>query len=309
MTVNGGQDTMTDETSRAGHADGPGGDTDAATWLRAEMGRELARRRKEAGLSQEDLAALTGRYSRSMVSHAELGADRVARRFWEAADRILGTRGLFAGLHDELRGCLEPVKEAAAWAAGPGLRCELALKAAQPDRALAGYRRLGWPVAARADVAELLTGRAADALEVSRPAGEVAAGAWLESGGADGVVRGVPGLPAPEGALAVIEAGGRWFFLVRPGFPWQGSRDRVRPAGGEDTAEVLWHSAGGRVPLPPSKAGASAARWAYLPAAVLHPAPPLAVLGLLGWAVASTRVPGRLQLPGGAFAAPAGSPE
>ncbi|MGH3250304.1 MAG: helix-turn-helix transcriptional regulator [Trebonia sp.] len=273
--------------------------------MRAEMGLDLARRRRDAGLSQEQFAGLTRGYSRATVSHAELGTGRISRDFWLATDRVLGTGGLFAGLYDEVRECVEPRRRAVVRDGGPGMRCELALKSAEPDRALAGYRRLGWPVAARADVLELVAGRTADVLEVGRLAGAVAAGAWLESGGAAGTVRGLPALPPPDGALAVVDAGEHWFFLVRAGFPWPGGVDRACPAPG--AAEIRWHSAGGRVPMPPSKAGRAATRWAYLPAAVVQLAPPLALLDLLGWAVAMTRVPGMLRLPGGAVVAPAGS--
>jgi hypothetical protein len=267
--------------------------------MRAEMGRDLARRRRAAGLSQEQLAALAG-YSRATVSHAELGADDVAGGLWAAADRVLGTGGLFAGLHEQVRQeCLEPGRRAAVRAGGTGIGCELALKAAEPGQALAAYRRRGWPVAARGEVLELLAGRWAEVLEVGRTAGQVAAGAWLESVRPGGAACGLPRLPAPEAALAVIDAGDRWFFLIRSGFPVPTSGH----AGGG--AEIFWHSAGGRVPLPPSRAG-RAVRWAHLPAAVLDLAPPLAVLDLLGWAVAMTAVPGRLRLPGGAVVAPAG---
>ncbi|HET9081574.1 MAG TPA: helix-turn-helix transcriptional regulator [Trebonia sp.] len=290
--------------SLAGAGAGDGGDAEAAAWMRAEMGRELAHRRRAAGLSQGRFAELTGSYSQSAVAHAERGRDDVGAGFWRAADRLLGTDGLFAGLHDEVRECMEPGRRAAVPGgdADPVVRCGAALKSAAPDRALAGYRRLGWPVSAACDgTLELLTGKTADVLEVGRPAGMVAAGAWLESGGAEGTVRPLPRLPAPEGALAVIEAGERWFFLVRTGFPfpWQPAGGR-RPAADRGEAEIRWHSGGGRVPLPPSKAGRATARWAYLPEARLRPAPPLALLDLLGWAVAVTRDPGRLLLPGGA---------
>jgi Helix-turn-helix domain len=288
-------------------AGGAGGDEETAAWMRAEMGRDLKRRRRAAGLSQVGLAEQTG-YSQSTVAHAENGLDDVGEGFWRAADRALGTGGLLAGLHDEVRECLEPGRRAAVRAgdAGPEVRCGPLLKSAEPDRALAGYRRLGWPVTARGDVLELLAGKTADVLEVGRPAGMVAAGAWLESGGDERAVRALPRLPAPEGALAVISAGERWYFLVRTGFPlpWRdGGGRRPATAGGDGEAEIRWHSAGGRVPLPPSKAGQAAARWAYLPDARLLPAPPLAVLDLLSWAVAVTRHPGRLVLPGRAAVA------
>jgi hypothetical protein len=267
-----------------------------------EMGLELARRRHAAGLSQEEFAALTGEYSRSHVSHAEKGRGRVGRNFWVVADRLLGTGGLFAGLYDMVREALEPGRRAAV-RGGAMVPCELAMTAAAPVTALASYRRLGWPVAVRGDVLELVTGKMADVLEVRRPAGAVAAGAWRESGGAGGAVRGLAQLPAPDAALAVIDAGDRWFFLIRRGFPWQPGAELGRPAAA--SAQIWWHSGGSRVPLPPSKAGTAAARWAYLPAALLQLPPPLAVLGLLDWAVALTGEPGVLRLPGGAAVAPA----
>lgn len=284
-----------------------GSDAEAAAWLRTEMGRELAARRRAAGLSQQRLAELTGSYSRSVVAHAENGRDDVGGGFWRAADRLLGAGGLFAGLDEEMRVCLEPARQATfrAGDSGQEVRCGAVLRSAEPDRALAAYRRLGWPVAAGGDLVELLAGRTADVLEVGRAAGMVAAGAWLETARGEGTARAVPRLPAPEGTLAVIEAGDRWFFLVRTGFPvpWV-TGDRGAAAAAAE-ADVRWHSAGGRVALPPSKAGRVAARWAYLPQALLRPAPPLAVLDLLGWAVAVTRAPGRLLLPGGAAVAAA----
>jgi Helix-turn-helix domain len=288
-------------------ASGSGGDEEAAAWMRAEMGRDLERRRRTAGLSQVRFAKQTG-YSQSAVAHAEKGRDDVGGGFWLAADRLLGTGDLFSGLHGEVRECLEPGRRSAVRAgdADPEVRCGPLLKSAEPDSALAGYRRLGWPVTARGDVLELMAGKKADVLEVSRPAGMVAAGAWLESGGAEGAVRALPRLPAPEGALAVISAGERWYFLIRTGFPlpWRGGGGRrSATAGGDGEAEIRWHSVGGRVPLPPSKAGQAAARWAYLPDARLLPAPPLAVLDLLSWAVTVTRHPGQLVLPGRAAAA------
>ena len=270
--------------------------------MKKEMGLELRRRRRAAGLSQDEFATLTGEYSRSHVSHAEWGQGRVGRSFWVVADRLLGTGELFADLYDMVRECLEPGRRSAVRAGVEGMPCELSMKAAEPHTALATYRRLGWPVAARGDVLELVTGKTADVLEVSRPAGAVAAGAWLESGGAEGAVRGLPRLPAPDAALAVIAAGDRWFFLIRRGFPWHPAADLARPAAA--AAQIWWHSGGRRVPLPPSKTESAAARWAYLPAALLQLPPPLAVLDLLGWAVAITGEPGLLRLPGGAAVAP-----
>jgi transcriptional regulator with XRE-family HTH domain len=270
--------------------------------MRAEMGLDLARKRRAAGLSQEQLAALI-MYSRAAVSHAERGAENVSGGFWESVDRILATGGLFTELHEEIRKSLEPGRRTAAGTGGTGIGCSLALKAEQLDRALAAYRLLGWPVTARGEVLELLPGRWAEVLEVGRAAGEVAAGAWLETGGPGGTACRLPRLSAPDGALAVIDAGARWYFLIRSGFPW--------PASGHagNGAEIVWHSASSRVPLPPSRAGQGIVRWAYLPAAELALPSPLPVLDLLDWAIAMTCIPGRLLLPCGAVVAPAGPRE
>ncbi|MGH3265851.1 MAG: helix-turn-helix domain-containing protein, partial [Trebonia sp.] len=89
------------------------GEAAAAAWLRAEMGGELARMRRAAGLSQERLAELTGSYSQSAVAHAEKGRDDVGGGFWRAVDRVLGTDGLFVGLHEEVRRCLAPDRRSA----------------------------------------------------------------------------------------------------------------------------------------------------------------------------------------------------
>jgi hypothetical protein len=293
-----------DPAGRKNPAGFAGAAADAA-WMKKEMGLELARRRHAAGLSQDEFAALTGEYSRSHLSHAEGGRDGVGRNFWVVADRLLGTDELFASSYDMVRECSEPGRRAPVRGGG-AVPCELAMKAAEPVTALDSYRRLGWPTVTRGDVLELVTGKTVEALEVSRAAGAVAAGAWLESGGAEGAVRGLPRLPAPDAALGAIDAGDRWFFLVRRSFPWQPGADRDRPAA--VAAQIWWHSGGSRVPLPPSKAGTAVARWAYLPAALLQPPPPLAVLDLLGWAVSMTCQPGMLLLPGGVVAARAPRP-
>lgn len=282
----------------------PNGDAATAARLRVKMGEELRRRRREAKLSQTDFGQQAG-YSQAVVAHAEKGRDDVGAAFWQAADRVLGTGNLFASRHEEVLDCLEPGRRAAVRAdsATPEMRCGAALRSAKPDQAAESYKKMGWPAEASGDMVELLTGQKADALEIGRTAGMVAAGAWLESGGAEGAVRGLPRLPAPTESLAVIEAGERWFFLVKTGFPVPWGDTGLEPAAGAGEAEIGWHSAGGRVPLPPSKTGPAAARWAYLPGALLRPAPPLAVLGLLDWAAAVTRAPGRLRLPGGTAAA------
>jgi transcriptional regulator with XRE-family HTH domain len=285
-------------------------DPEVVRGMRRDMGRDLARRREEAGLTQEKFADLTGRYGRGTVSHAETGIGDTGREFWVIADRLLGTGGLFAECHDLIREYLGQEKRAAVTGDGvKELRCHVVLKSAQPLTALAGYRRLDWPVKADGERLALITGTDADVLEVTRPAGAVAVAWWLETGGAADAARGLAALPAPGMSLAVIDAGERWYFLVSAGsFPWSasggGSTGTV-----QERAAVRWHATGSSIPAPPSKAGQAAARWAHLPVSALQPAPALAVLDLLGRAAAMTCAPGTLRLPGGAVAVPAALPQ
>ncbi|MGH3279137.1 MAG: helix-turn-helix domain-containing protein, partial [Trebonia sp.] len=120
-----------------------------ADWLRREMGRELATRRRAAGLSQAELAAHTRRYSRATVSHAELGKDDVGRGFWEAADRLLATGSFFADAC-ELVTDSSPRSRTLVTSSGPDLRGDPAMRSAVPGQALRAYRQRGWPVAGHA---------------------------------------------------------------------------------------------------------------------------------------------------------------
>ncbi len=65
-------------------------DSGVAAGARAALGRQLAARRRAAGLSQEQLAPLSG-YSRSTIANAETGRQRVPRGFWRRCDDALGT--------------------------------------------------------------------------------------------------------------------------------------------------------------------------------------------------------------------------
>jgi DNA-binding XRE family transcriptional regulator len=56
--------------------------------MRRALGRQLAAMRNRAGLSQWELAPLTG-YSRSTLSDAELGRHRLRREFWLRCDELL----------------------------------------------------------------------------------------------------------------------------------------------------------------------------------------------------------------------------
>jgi hypothetical protein len=63
----------------------------------ADLGHQLADRRKAAGLTQGQLAARTP-FKRSTVANAETGARRSAR-FWQAMDRELAADGVFIKAH------------------------------------------------------------------------------------------------------------------------------------------------------------------------------------------------------------------
>ncbi len=62
----------------------------------------LAARRRAAGLTQPELAALVGR-SVTTVGHAETGRLWQSRQFWENADRALSARGELLRAHDAYR--------------------------------------------------------------------------------------------------------------------------------------------------------------------------------------------------------------
>jgi transcriptional regulator with XRE-family HTH domain len=73
----------------------------------------LADRRHAAGLTQLELAGLTGR-SVTTVGHAETGRLWQGRQFWENADRALNARGELLRAHDAYRAAVapDPVPEA-----------------------------------------------------------------------------------------------------------------------------------------------------------------------------------------------------
>jgi hypothetical protein len=174
-------------------------------------------------------------------------------------------------------------------------------------QALAGYRRLGWPAEERQGRLVLVTGTVIDALEVPRAAGMLAAGWWLFTGGAADEVRGLPALPRPDQALAVVEAGDSLFFLAQASgasHPWTGCDVPARaPAPASASAlAVRWHCLGSRIPAPPSPDGAGRqAAWAYLPPERLRLAPAIGLLDLLAKAAAARPAAGRPALtPAGA---------
>jgi hypothetical protein len=75
--------------------------------------------------------------------------------------------------------------------------------------ALLAYGALGWPTVANGEVVELVTGTVLGALEVPRVAWMLAACWWRCSGGTADMIRGLPALPDPRQALAVIACGDR----------------------------------------------------------------------------------------------------
>jgi len=268
---------------------------------------------------QDELAGRVG-HTRSSISNAETGTRDKSRRFWQSCDEALGTGAHFAEQYDRIYAGHEPAPSLKATAT-PSLRLSAALKSSGDlAGALAEYRLLGWPARLGPDGGlGLPTGVAADAFEVSRPVGVIAARSWLETGGKEDLVRGLPALPSPTTHLAVIDAGARWFFLARPGSsPWvepvphradwkSPAEERGRNLPPADGSAVIWHAGRSSVPLPPASA-TRVANWAYLPNGLaLRLAPPYAVLYLLGRAASMLCAPSSLALPGGTLVTPAAS--
>lgn len=69
---------------------------------RRRLGRQLALTRRAAGYNQYQFAAKLKCYSRSTVSNAETGHPDVARNFWVACDKALGSGGYFTQAFNEI---------------------------------------------------------------------------------------------------------------------------------------------------------------------------------------------------------------
>ncbi len=179
--------------------------------------------------------------------------------------------------------------------------------------AMADYLRLGWTVAEHDGRLELVTGGVIDALEVPRAAGVLAVSWWLYSEGQPDKARGLPSLPDPRHAMAVIAAGDRYFFLALAGTcPWRAGDPSTTAVAGSaiDAAAIRWHSQGSRIPAPsigPGRTGdGGQAAWAHLPGLGVRLASPAILLHLLATAAATARHgPHVLALPGGVHAIPA----
>src|ERR1039457_1633970 len=205
--------------------------------------------REAAGLSQRQVAKRVG-YTRSAVSNAEAGG-YARRRFWEMCDELFGTGGVLACRYDEIhqRPASQPgLAGLERDADGPGLEMlHGARDPASAALALAGYRKLGWPMEESRGGLALVTGTVIDALEVTRPAGTLAAAWWLYTGGAADEIRGLPALPRPDQALAVVDAGPSLFFLAQAGGPWNARDVPDCAPGPAAVSAVRWHCLGSRI--------------------------------------------------------------
>ena len=276
--------------------------------LRRELGGRLKAARLAAGFSQAQLARKTG-YARSTVSTVESGGQNVARGFWQRCDEVLGTGATLAAAYDQLAHL--PAEAAApsgdSQAPGTGEQGWEMFTAAQ---AVSAYRELGWCAARRGSRVELVCGSGVEALEVSRAAGVLAVRWWLHTAGAPDAVRGLPSLPSPADALAVIDAGDRFLFLVQAGAcPWAGPVPAaVHPPGATTGAVVRWHAAGSTILAPPSAGShGQPVVWACPPPRRPRLADPVVLLDLLARAAALTRDE-RLRLPGGIDVIPVSVP-
>lgn len=90
--------------------------SDNLTAMQQELGRQLAALRRQAGLTQQSLAALAG-FSRSAISLAEIGRQCQAREFWQACDKALDTGGVLADGADQIDSVRDAEHLAAARAA------------------------------------------------------------------------------------------------------------------------------------------------------------------------------------------------
>jgi len=285
-------------------------DSEGIRALRRDLGRALKQARGAAGYSQAQLARKTG-YARSTVSTVESGSQNVPRTFWERSDAVLGTGAALIAQYDRLT--QQRITRMRPAAAGPGPRAEprpgRGLDSRLTAEAVTAYRQLGWRAEHAGGQIELVCGNGVEALEVPRPAGVVALHWWLYTGGAPDEIRGLPALPGPEGALAVIAAGDRYLFLVQPGAcPWAGPDLAVAAPGGRPPGVMVrWHAGGSRIPAPPSRdTRGQRAEWAYPPPGLVQLADPIVLLDLLVKAVA---VAGHrrhlLTFPGGISVVPA----
>lgn len=293
-------------------------DSEAIAGMRRDLGRQLAAKRNEAGLMQRELGVLMG-YSRTAIANAETAATRLGRPFWERADRALGTGETLARGYDRIQAQITAEAQAGdlrQMTAGTSHQSASETQPPQPltvELAMRGYQERGWPVVqGPGQELWLVTGTAIDALEVPRQAGMVAMGWWLYTRGVPDEIRGLPVLPDPAVALAMITAGSSCYFLTQPGLcPWT-RRDiaTARLSGPDRPPLVRWHADGGRVPAPPSPLGnGEQASWAHIPSGDGRQlVSPMALLHVLALATAAASRDAELSLPGGVRLVPGTAP-
>jgi len=221
----------------------------------------------------------------------ESGTQNAPRIFWERSDAALGAGASLIARYDRLaQGRVTRFPHAAAGSGGHGDgEAGRGLNAGVAAEAIAAYRQQGWPVEHTGGRIELVCGDGVEALEVPQPAGVVAVHWWLHTGGAPDEIRGLPTLPGPRDALAVVAAGDRFLFLVQPGAcPWTGPDLAVAtPGGGPPGVLVRWHSGGSRIPAPPSRdSRGQRVTWAHPAPGRVRLADPIVLLDLLVKAVA-----------------------
>jgi hypothetical protein len=282
-------------------------DSDAVAAMRRELGHQLAARRRAAGYVQRELGVLVG-YSRTAIANAETGSARLGRELWQRADRVLRTGELFARGYDRIQA--QAAAESRGSAARPvpeGEERDDGLESLTVSQARQAYLDRGWPAEeGSGGRLWLVTGTVIDALEVPHQAGIVAMSWWLYTRGVPDEIRGLPALPDPAAALAVISAGSRCYFLARSGaYPWNRGDSRTVAAGATGPAVVRWHAEGGRVPAPPSPLGEGGlASWAHAPSGDGLLVSPMALLHVLAQTAAATSDGAGLMLPGGVRAVP-----
>lgn len=280
---------------------------DAIDLEKRELGRELKKLRRQMRKTQEDFGRLIG-YKRVSVSNAETGLRSLSRDFWAKCDEVLKTGTRLADWHDRI--CYGDGSEEPGPADTPcELRFASKFKSQDPAVAQEAYVRLGWPVTTERSELSLLTGRAVDVLEVPFSVGALGARWWIETGGREDAVRGLPALPRPGLHLAVISTGTSCYFLVRAGQnPWPATPSRstaARRHPAHPGIAIIWHAGGSQVPVPPGGSGTPAS-WMFLPsrAATFRLPPPHAVAYLLGRAAAAAPTEDAFTLPGGALVMP-----
>jgi len=241
----------------------------------------------------------------------ESGGQNAPRIFWERSDAALGAGASLIARYDRLaRGRVARFPHAAVGTGGhEDGEAGRGLNTGVPAEAVVAYRRQGWQVAHTGGRIELVCGGGVEALEVPRPAGVVAVRWWLHTGGAPDEIRGLPALPGPQDALAVIATGDRFLFLVQPGAcPWVGPDLAVAtPGGGPPGVLVRWHAGGSRIPAPPSRdPRGQRVTWAHPPPGRVRLADPIVLLDLLVKAVAlAGHRRHSLTFPGGISVVPA----